>query len=104
VHPELDNNSEFQAWIAENTGRRHRFFDGSDGYVESPWRLPGGHPDLEDYFTYSDEPIDDYIEIFFDHPNLQDAFLSGKIMPYGHPSADDLVSVEPDHVRYANNQ
>jgi len=91
VHPELDNNSEFQAWIAENTGRRHRFFDGSDGYVESPWRLPGGHPDLEDYFTYSDEPIDDYIEIFFDHPNLQDAFLSGKIMPYGHPSADDLM-------------
>ena len=30
VHPELDNNPEFQAWIAENTGRRHRFFDGSD--------------------------------------------------------------------------
>ena len=30
VHPELDNNPEFQAWIAENTGRRHLFFDGSD--------------------------------------------------------------------------
>lgn len=58
---------------------------------------------LEDYFTYSDEPIDDYIEIFFDHPNLQDAFLSGKIMPYGHPSADYLVSVEHDHVPCAIN-
>jgi hypothetical protein len=29
VHPELDNDSTFQAWIAENTGRRHQFFDDS---------------------------------------------------------------------------
>ncbi|KAL7502826.1 hypothetical protein ACHAXN_001326, partial [Cyclotella atomus] len=91
VHPELDNDSEFQAWIAENTGRRHKFFDDSDGYVQAPWRLPGGHPDLVDYFEYEDEPVNQYIELFFDHPNLQDAFLEGGTMPYEHPSADYLM-------------
>jgi hypothetical protein len=36
--------------------------------------------------------LDEYIELFFDHPNLQDAFLEGETMPYEHPSADYLVS------------
>lgn len=29
-HPFLDDDSEFQAWLAQNTGRRHKFFDGDD--------------------------------------------------------------------------
>jgi hypothetical protein len=61
--------------------------------VRAPWRLPGGHPALADYFTFEDEPVDDYLELFFDHPNLMDAFLGGSSMPNGHPSADNLVSL-----------
>lgn len=60
--------------------------------MKAPWRLPGGHPDLEDYFDYEDEPIEDYMELFFDHPNLQDAYFGGQKMPSEHPSADYLVS------------
>lgn len=67
------------------------------GYVQAPWRLPGGHPDLEDYFTYEDEPIEDYLEVFFDHPNLEDAFFDGERTPRGHPSADYLVSADQEN-------
>lgn len=119
MHPELDSNEEFQAWIAKNTDKGHQFFDDSSvrslcttcflncsnteryfifnasqkGFIRSPEKLPGSHPGLAEYFTYADEPVEDYLKVYFDHPNLQEAFLGEAKMPFGHPSAHELVSV-----------
>ena len=56
-----------------------------------PWNLTITHPKLEEYFVYDDEPVEEYLEVFFDHPDLMGAFLGRKRLPVGHPSADALV-------------
>jgi hypothetical protein len=35
------------------------------------------------YFSYQEEPLEEYIEVFFDHPDLMNSFLEWKTIPMG---------------------
>mmetsp|Transcript_26788 Transcript_26788/g.56565 ORF Transcript_26788/g.56565 Transcript_26788/m.56565 type:complete len:806 (-) Transcript_26788:177-2594(-) len=90
-HPLLDDDPAFQRFIRANTGESHRFFDGRRGYIQRPFGLPGGHPNCDDYFIYEEFPETDLPSVYFDHPDIHEAYLNGEQLPDGHPSVSVLL-------------
>ncbi|KAL7547902.1 hypothetical protein ACHAWF_016792 [Thalassiosira exigua] len=60
------------------------------GYIQRPWGLPGGHPNCDNYFIYQELPVADLPSVYFDHPDIQEAYLNGEHLPDGHPSVFSL--------------
>jgi len=91
-HPRLDNDPEFQRFLKTNTDEGHRFFDGRNGYIRQPWRLPRGHPNCDNYFIYEELPVHDLPTVHFDHPDIHEAYLNGEHLPEDHPSVSGLLA------------
>lgn len=61
------------------------------------WRMPDFHPSLSQFLYESNTlnnpllGVEDYITLYFDHPDIYTAYARKERMPEGHPSADSLV-------------
>lgn len=63
------------------------------------WTMPDFHPSLTK-FIYEDSSlsnpllgVQDYITLYFDHPDIQTIYAKKERMPEGHPLANPLVSL-----------
>lgn len=63
----------------------------TQGYIQEPSKLPGSHPDCDLYFTFEETPVDDFLKVYIEHPDIHEAYVNGTTMPDGHPSVSDLV-------------
>lgn len=92
-HPLLDDDTDFQGFIDESTGRNHRgLFDGDEGYIYAPWGLPNDHPGLDRFFEPFETPYDEFPIVYFDHPDIYEAYRQAKAVPEGHPAVMDLLA------------
>ena len=67
------------------------------GTILRPRRLPNGHPNCDNYFIHEDVPVHELPTVFFDHPDIHDAYIDGEHLPEGHPSVSDLLrQILPD--------
>ena len=65
----------------------------SQGYLLKPFELPSGHPDCDRYFDIEEIPYDDFPTLYFDHPDIHEAYRQGKPLPPGHPSVNEMVNM-----------
>ena len=80
--------------IALATDTRHpvRWYWIIQGYLLAPFEIPRNHPDCDQYFELEETPYNDFPVVYFDHPDIYEAYRQEKPLPKGHPSVSGMVS------------
>ncbi len=61
------------------------------GFLYAPDGLPNNHPGLDQYFVPGVTPYALFPIVYFNHPDVHEAYREGKSIPQGHPIVMDLV-------------
>ncbi|KAL3806863.1 hypothetical protein ACHAXA_004574 [Cyclostephanos tholiformis] len=91
-HPLLDEDEDFQGFIAYYENKNHRFFDGDSGFLYEPDGLPNNHPGLDQFFEPKETPYEDFPIVYWDHPDILENYNWGEPLPEGHPVVMDMLS------------
>ena len=87
----------FDEWIAVVKLISYFVLSSLQGFLYAPDGLPNNHPGLDQYFVPAVTPYALFPIVYFNHPDIHEAYRQGKSIPQGHPVVMDLVrsSVSP---------